>query len=108
MRQKKNTLRHENGKVITDSRTYGEEAYAKFMVYKQGYDKKTYRRYVFRLIYKKEPELIEFLEGHEFVTEYIKDLIRKDYNKQVKAGKFTPSKETQKALATLEKEKNKK
>lgn len=105
MRQKKNTLVHKDGKVITDSRVYGEAAYAKFMAYKQGYDKKTYRRYVFRLIYKKEPELIEFLEGHEYVTEYIKDLIRKDYNKQVKAGKFKPSKEVQKQLKELEKNK---
>lgn len=104
MRQKKNTLVRKDGKVFTDSRTYGEEAYKNFMVYKQGYDKKTYRRYVFRLIYKKEPELIEYLESHEFVTEYIKDLIRKDYNKQVKAGKWTPSKEVQKELAKIEKE----
>lgn len=108
MREKKNTLRRENGKVITSSRVYGENAYTHFMAYKQEYDKRTYRRYVFRLVNAKEPELIEFVNSQEFLTEYVKGLIRKDYERQVKGGKWTPSKDVQKKLAELEKKNAKK
>lgn len=92
MRQKKNTLRRENGKVITSSRVYGEKAYEKFMKYKQEYDKKRYRRYVFRLNRDYEQDLMEFVESQEYFTQFVKDLIKKEYDKQVKSGKYKPSK----------------
>lgn len=90
MREKKNNLYRENGQVITPYRVFNEEAYEHFLKYKQNYDKKRYRRYSFRLVNQNDGDLIDFLESHDQVSNYIKNLVIADMKKEVKAKRYVP------------------
>lgn len=96
MKKKETKLVRKDGKVYMSGRVYSEESFDKFSDYKVKYEKENYRRFTFRINEKYEPELVEFIESHDYMSTYVKDLIRKDYAKQVKAGKFTPSKKASK------------
>lgn len=51
---------------------------------KKRYDKKTLRKVLVSFNRNVEPELVEFIEGKENKSGYIKQLVREDYRKQQK------------------------
>ena len=102
MREKKNNLVHENGKVITPYRVYSEEAYNKFLKYKQNFDAKRYRRFIFRLVNGEDDDAIDFLQSQKGLTEYIKGLVMADMEKQIKAGAYVPPSKRPQPQETLE------
>lgn len=80
-----------DGKIITSNgKPQSEQAYRNFLDYRKEYDKQRYRRYTFRLITSKEPEIIRFLESHAEVNGYLRALINEDYKRQVEEHHYNP------------------
>lgn len=95
MRKKVNTTQMINGKlVMSNGKAQSPEAYRHFLDYRKEYDKARYRRYTFRLVSTKEPELIAFLESHAEVNGYLRHLIQEDYKRQVAEGNYNPESNT--------------
>ena len=85
----------EDGKVYANGRVYSEKAYQHFLNYKQEFDKQSYRRFVFRLDNKNSQDLMAYLDSKENFAGFMRELVRKEMEKEIENGTYNPETDTE-------------
>lgn len=87
LRSTKKRAVEKDGMVYAQNKLWGKKSYLHFRQYQTEYNKKRYRMFGIRMLNEADADLIKYLESKDNLNTYLKELIRKDMNKQKRAKK---------------------
>ena len=92
--QKKSIRSTSTKTVYACGKIWSKESLKKYREYQQDFIANRYRAFAFRLVKLSDADIIEYLEGKENLTQYLKELIKKDMIE----NNFQPSEEAKRKM----------